>query len=204
MDASARLSFGKIITAVIILVISVSLLTLLAFILGQRSGIEIASKDQTSSHNSKTTATDDQEPAAMPALPKAMTATPASKQLEKWTITDDQATQLALEQNNTSDSELPVLINQIEFAPSEIRITGEINYAGYAGNLDVLGYPVIEARQLNFRVTDLFLNDQVLPQLAYPVVEMQVNDFFSHLLAGYDVINVNTEKGVISADLLPW
>jgi hypothetical protein len=35
-------------------------------------------------------------------------------------------------------------------------------------------------------------------------VESQVNSFFSQLLSGYDVIDIEMDEGILSADLLPW
>lgn len=195
---------GKLLAAAVVLAVVVSGLTLLAFMLGQRSGMQIAGGKQELALAAGTSEVDSQSPAAMPVLPKAMTATPESKQLEQWSINNEQATLLAQEQNSTANPGMPVLVKQIEFLPSEIRITGEIDYAGYAGNLEILGYPMIEARQLNFRVVRLSLNGQVLPQIVSPAVESQVNSFFSQLLSGYDVINIEMDEGILSADLLPW
>lgn len=204
MEPSLRLSFGKLLSAAIVLAVVVSLLTLMAFMLGQQSGMKTANGNFTNPQLAETSELETQSPVAMPALPKAMTATPASKPIEKWSINNEQATRLAQEQNPASESRGPLVVKQIEFSPSEIRITGEIDYAGYLGDLEVLGYPVIEAHVLNFRVLRLFLNGQVLPQIVSPAVESQVNSFFSQALVGYDVLNIEMGDGILSADLLPW
>ncbi len=204
MEPSLRLSFGKLLSAAIVLAIVVSLLTLMAFTLGQQSGMKMADGNFINPQLAETSGLEPESPGAMPALPKAMTATPASKTIEKWSINNEQATRLAQEQNSASESGSPLLVKQIEFSPSEIRITGEINYAGYQGDLEVLGYPVIEAHTLNFRVLRLFLNGQVLPQMVSPAVESQVNSFFSQALVGYDVLDIEMGDGILSADLLPW
>lgn len=204
MEPSLRLSFGKLFSAAIVLAVVVSLLTLMAFMLGQQSGMKMANGNLTNPQLAETSELEPQSPVAMPALPKAMTATPASKTIEKWSINNEQATRLAQEQNPASESGAPLVVKQIEFSPSEIRITGEIDYAGYLGDLEVLGYPVIEAHVLNFRVLRLFLNGQVLPQIVSPAVESQVNSFFSQALVGYDVLDIEMGDGILSADLLPW
>lgn len=204
MEATLRLSFGKIIAAGIVLAVIVSLLTLLAYVLGQRNGMELAADLVQTALNAQEKNSDSQSPEVIPVLPKAMTATPMHKPLEQWSINNEQATRLAQEQTEASTSGVPLLVNQIEFTESEMRITGEINYAGYMGDLEIVGYPVIEANQLNFHVMRSFLNGQVLPQIISPTVESQINGFFSQLFAGYDVIQVEMGDGVLLADLLPW
>jgi hypothetical protein len=204
MEPCLQLNFRKILLTAIVLLVVVTTLTLLAFMLGQENGMRLATVGQEISLNQKDSHSDSPSPEALPVLPKAMTATPASKLVEKWSLSNEQATQYAQEQNLSSVSGEPVVIKNIQFTPSEILLMGQIDYAGYVGALDILGYPVVEAQALHFRVSRLIVDGQDLPQMVFAPVEAQVDHFLAPLLAGYDVIDIELGDGFLAADILSW
>lgn len=204
MGPSLNLSFSKILVAAIVLAVVVSTLTILAFVIGQQRGVELASAGGYLSLDQNVSGKQTQSPAAMPALPKAVTATPKSKMVEKWSFSNEQATRFAQDQSISSQTNAPMVVKNIEFSPEKIRLSGELNYAGTMGDFEILGFPLIESRELHFRISRMLLDGQDLPHLAFSAVESQVDLFFSQLLSGYDVMDVELGEGFISADVLPW
>lgn len=204
MEPLLQISFRKILLAAIGLTLLVSALTITAFMLGQKSGLEIAAANMVVPETEQKTETEKQELEKVSALPRAMTATPKSRVVEEWLLNNEQATQFAKEFSGSTTTDLPFRVDRVEFDPTLVRLSGQLNYTGYSGGLEISGFPMIEGQKLHLVVSQLIFDGQDLPQSLFPVVETQVDQFFNELLAGYDVIDLELGEGVLSLHVLPW
>lgn len=204
MESCLQISFRKILLAAIVLPLLVSVLTITAFILGQKSGLELATADMVVPETERKTETGKQDMEKGSALPRAMTATPKSRVVEEWLLNNEQATQFAKELSGPTTRDLPFRVDRVEFDPTTVRLSGQLNYAGYSGGLEISGFPMIEGQKLHLVVSQLIFDGQDLPQSLFPVVETQVDQFFTELLGGYDVIDLELGDGELSLHILPW
>jgi hypothetical protein len=124
--------------------------------------------------------------------------------VEEWLLNNEQATQFAKEFSGSTTTDLPFRVDRVEFDPTLVRLSGQLNYTGYSGGLEISGFPMIEGQKLHLVVSQLIFDGQDLPQSLFPVVETQVDQFFNELLGGYDVIDLELGEGVLSLHVLPW
>lgn len=137
----------------------------------------------------------------MPPLPKAMTATPQPRLSQTFTLTEEQINNML---GDLSREGTPVVVRDVRITEEQIQVTGDISYSGFQGALEVSGAPYVQDRRLRFRLDDVTLDGQGLPEFLYPTVEEQINLFFEELLSGYDVEAVELQAGRIVATVVPW
>ncbi len=137
-------------------------------------------------------------------LPRAMTATPQPKTPEQMVFTDSSATQLLKEQIAQSQSEVPILVDSVVFAPEQVTMSGDIDYMGVQGRVQLSGKPIVAENRLRVQLTSLRLDGEDLPDLLYPSVEAEINAYFDEVLQGYDVLGVTLAQGQMTVTLLPW
>ncbi len=204
MEPFLQISFRKILLAAIVLPLLVSALTITAFVLGQKSGLELATVNKVVLETERIAETEKQDMETGPALPRAMTATPENKVVEEWLLNNEQATEFAQGLSGSTTTGTPFRLDRVEFLSSLVQLSGQLNYGGYSGALEISGFPMIEGQELHLVVSQLIFDGQDLPQSLFPVVESQVDQFFYEMLAGYDVIDVELGDGVLSLHVLPW
>ena len=128
------------------------------------------------------------------------TATPGSSQLQTTgvTLSDAQATELAVQALALNSKALPVPISnpRITFSPQDIKLAADMQ--GQAGaKLEVAGTPSVESERVYFKLTSLKLNGIEVPFYRHEV-EDAINNMFSQMLAGRHIQSVQLGDGSLT------
>jgi hypothetical protein len=192
MEKRFSFSLAQFILLLLLTVVIVVGLTIVVFIAGQRNALGLFAVRATPTPTSTAT---------MPPLPKAMTATPVPGLSQTYILTEEQINAILVDLPAQGS---PVVPREVRITPEQMLVTGDIDYSGFRGVLEISGAPYVQDRRLRFRLDRVTLDGQTLPALLYPTVEEQINLFFEDLLGGYDVESVQLEEGRIVATVVPW
>ncbi len=192
MEDRFSFSLTQLILLLLVTAVIVVGLTIVVFLAGQRNALSLFTERATPTPTYTAT---------MPPLPKAMTATPAPRLSQTYILTEEQINAMLVELPTEGS---PVVPRDVRISSERILLTGDINYSGYQGALEISGAPYVQGRRLRIQLDSVMLDGQALPAFLYPTVEEQINLFFEELLSGYDVESVELEEGQIMATVVPW
>jgi hypothetical protein len=203
MDERLSFNLRQLIFAIVLIILFTAAFTLTIFWLGQENALRkgLVVEESTSSSSAVQTL---QIISPQSTLPHAMTATPKIKTEQQYILTEEQVTQLVMDQIQASSSQTMFKVNEVDITNDALTLSGYIDYMDYSGNLDIDGVPVVEHNKLRFQLNDAKLDGQDLPQFLYPMIEEEINDIFDKTLFGYDVSTVELEDGVLILTILPW
>ncbi|MBN2550185.1 MAG: hypothetical protein JXB15_13565 [Anaerolineales bacterium] len=192
METRLSLTLRQVLWIILVVILLAVGFTLAIFFLGQRSGFNLA-----------LSATPSLVPTAtMPALPKAMTATPKPLPVEQITLTDDSATQFLQDQLAQAGSEAPIQVQRVSFTAENVSLSGSLDYLEYQGMLNITGLPVVTGKKLHFQLIEVTLDGAVLPEVLYPTVEQQIDSLFEQLLTGYELQKIELGPGWMTLTVL--
>lgn len=192
MGKRISLSLKQLVVLVLLIVITAVGLTLVVFLVGQRSALSLLNLAGTPTLTSSPT---------MPPLPKAMTATPSTPEGQVLIITEDEINSIV---SGVSGAGNPLVVREVRITSQQVQMSGEISYSGYQGNLEIVGTPYVQNHRLGFQLASVAFDGQRLPEFLYPTVEEQINLFFDQLSSGYDIESVELQDGRIVLMVVPW
>jgi hypothetical protein len=199
MEPRFSFTLRQVLLIAVVIVILTAALTLVIFYLGQQNALRLAEQSGLSTRDASATGT-----AAVPTLPRAMTATPKEHTPETYSLTDSQATALLQEQIAQSGQGAVLQVDAVSFTPQQIEVVGQIDYMEYQGELHMTCKPVALDNRLRLQITRVTVDGQDLPEMLFPVLEEQINPLFDQILSGYDIQAVELEQGQIKMTVLPW
>lgn len=115
-------------------------------------------------------------------LPKAMTATPRTRQEETLPFTNESLLGQLRQELEMENSQMDLRVGMVEITEMGIRLTGSLEGNGLFGTVEIMGVPVVSDGKLVFQVQELSLEGQPLPELFSATLEAEIEQVFKDWL----------------------
>ena len=137
-------------------------------------------------------------------LPKAMTATPRTRQEETLPFTNESLLGQLRQEIEKEDSQLDLRVGMVKITEMGIRMVGSLEGNGLSGTVEIMGTPVVNDGKLVFQVEELSLEGQPLPELFSATLEAEIEQVFKDWLWGYEVLRIKLGEGKIDLTVVEW
>ncbi len=137
-------------------------------------------------------------------LPKAMTATPRTRQEETLPFTNESLLGQLRQETENENSQWDLRVGMVEITEMGIRLNGSLEGNGLFGTVEIMGMPVVREGKLVFQVEELSLEGQPLPELFSSALEAEIEQVFKDWLWGYEVLRIKLGEGKIDLTVVEW
>lgn len=137
-------------------------------------------------------------------LPKAMTATPRTRQEETFPFTNESLLGQLRQETENENSQWDLRVGMVEITEMGIRLNGSLEGNGLFGTVEIMGMPVVREGKLVFQVEELSLEGQPLPELFSSALEAEIEQVFKDWLWGYEVLRIKLGEGKIDLTVVEW
>lgn len=211
MDSRFSLSLKQILILIAVVVVLSAAFAVGVFALGMRSALGLVQQGEALATEKGTLASSQGGPtnqggpvSPLGTLPRAMTATPRIKTPRPYVLNESDALKLAQDQAANANLGAPITVQAVSFITGTATLTGQIDYMGYKGQVEISGEPYASGQRLHFKVTGVMLEGQALSADFYPSIEAEVDKLFEQIFTGYDILSVQVEVGKMTLIVLSW
>jgi len=202
MNAPIILTFRQFFTGIILIVFFTAATCILFLLFGMNMGRSVVSVkvDPVLSDNVNPVSTK----GFSNSLPKAMTATPRTRQEETLPFTNESLLGQLRQETENENSQWDLRVGMVEITEMGIRLNGSLEGNGLFGTVEIMGMPVVREGKLVFQVEELSLEGQPLPELFSSALEAEIEQVFKDWLWGYEVLRIKLGEGKIDLTVVEW
>ncbi|OGO33030.1 MAG: hypothetical protein A2Z16_14365 [Chloroflexi bacterium RBG_16_54_18] len=202
MNAQISLTLKQFFSGIILILFSTAAICALFFLFGMNiwgndGSVKVATILSENSNLEFTTGSSS-------SLPKAMTATPRTRQEETLPFTNESLLGKLQQEVKKANSQLNLQVGMVEITEMGVRLIGSLEGNGLFGTVEIVGLPIVNDGKLVFQVEELSLEGQPLPEFISAVIEAEIEQVFKEWLWGYEVLGIKLGEGKIDLTVVEW